>query len=255
MALNKWTREELILAFNHYFKIPFGKIDDRTPEIIALAKIIGRTPSAVALKLANFAHFDPTLQERGIKGASHGSKLDAVIWAEFYGDIEKLSFESEVLLAKKTGKQVEEVAGIYVLDLPKEGREREALVKTRVNQSFFRKTILAAYSVRCCITGLSIPALLTASHIVPWSEDAENRMNPRNGLCLNALHDRAFDKGWITVTPDLKVKVSPKIQRITADKAASELILKYDGVSIKEPKRFLPDKKFLEYHNDVIFMK
>jgi putative restriction endonuclease len=134
-------------------------------------------------------------------GASHGSKLDAVIWEEFNDNLEKLSFESEVLLAEKIGKKVEETSGIYVLDLPKEGKEREALVKTRVNQSFFRKTILAAYNIRCCITGLSIPSLLTASHIVPWSEDEANRMNPKNGLCLNALHDRAFDKGWITVTP------------------------------------------------------
>lgn len=255
MAVNKWTREELILAFNLYFKIPFGKIDDRTPEIISLAKIIGRTPSAVALKLANFARFDPTLQERGIKGASHGSKLDIVIWEEFYGDLEKLSFESEVLLAEKIGKKVEEVSEIYVFDLPREGKERESLVKTRVNQSFFRKTILAAYSVKCCITGLGIPSLLTASHIVPWSEDTENRMNPSNGLCLNALHDRAFDKGWITVTTDLLVKVSPKIKKMAGDKAASELLLKYDGVSIQEPKRFLPNKKFLEYHNDVVFLK
>lgn len=129
MPVNKWTREELILAFNLYFKIPFGKIDDRTPEIISLSKIIGRTPSAIALKLANFARFDPTLQKRGIKGASHGSKLDEVIWDEFYGNLEKLSFESEVLLAKRTGKKVEEVAGIYILDLPKEGTERETLVK------------------------------------------------------------------------------------------------------------------------------
>lgn len=255
MPTNKWTREELILAFNLYFKIPFGKINNRTPEIISLAKIIGRTPSAVALKLANFAHLDPVLKKRGIVGASHGSKLDAVIWEEFNGSLEKLSFESEMLLAEKTGKKVEEVSGIYVLDLPKEGKEREALVKTRVNQSFFRKMILAAYNIRCCITGLSIPSLLTASHIVPWSEDEANRMNPRNGLCLNALHDRAFDKGWITVALDFSVRVSPKIKKMSSEKAISDLLLKYDGLQILEPKRFFPDAKFLEYHNDVVFKK
>ncbi len=255
MPINKWTREELILAFNLYFKIPFGKIDDRTPEIISLAKILGRTPSAVALKLANFAHLDPVLKKRGIVGASHGSKLDIIIWEEFNGNLENLSFESEVLLAEKTGKKVEEVSGIYVLDLPKEGKEREAMVKTRVNQSFFRKTVLAAYSIKCCITGLGVPSLLTASHIVPWSEDEVNRMNPRNGLCLNALHDRAFDKGWITVTPDFVVRASPKLQKMSNDKAVSELLLKYDGWQILKPKRFFPDTKFLEYHNDVVFKK
>ncbi len=255
MPINKWAREELILAFNLYFKIPFGKFDKRTPEIISLSKVLGRTPSAVAMKLSNFARLDPVLKKRGIVGASHGSKLDIVIWEEFIGNLEKLSFESEVLLAEKMGKKVEEISGIYVLDLPREGKEREALVRIRVNQSFFRQTILAAYSIRCCITGLNIPSLLTASHIVPWSEDKTNRMNPRNGLCLNALHDRAFDKGWITVTPDFLVRVSPKIQKMSGEKAVSELLLKYDGLKILEPKRFLPETKFLEYHNDVVFKK
>jgi putative restriction endonuclease len=255
MAVNKWTREELILAFNLYFKIPFGKFDKRTPEIISLSKVLGRTPSAVALKLSNFARLDPSLKKRGIAGASHGSKLDVVVWEEFIGNLEKLSFESEVLLAEKTGKTIEEVSEIETSDLPKEGKERFSLVKTRVNQSFFRKTILASYDEKCCITGLNISSLLTASHIVPWSKDTENRMNPRNGLCLNALHDRAFDKGWITVTTDLLVMISPKIKKIDGDKAVFEMLLKYDGSSIQEPKRFMPDKKFLEYHNDVVFLK
>ena len=254
MSVNKWTREELILAFNLYFKIPFGKFHDQTPEIISLAKILGRTPSAVALKLSNFARFDPMLRQRGIVGASHGSKLDGIVWDEFYGNLEKLSYESELLLAEKTGRKVEEVAGVYILDLPKEGKERDALVKTRVNQSFFRKMVLAAYSLQCCITGLSIPALLTASHIIPWADDKNNRMNPRNGLCLNALHDRAFDKGLITITPDYILRVSPRVKRAT-DESVSEFFTKYDGLSIREPKRFSPDVKFLEYHNDVIFQK
>ncbi|MEW6242604.1 MAG: HNH endonuclease, partial [Chloroflexota bacterium] len=245
---------ELILAFNLYFKIPFGKIDDRTPEIISLAKILGRTPSAVALKLANFAHLDPVLRRRGIVGASHGSKLDAVVWEEFYGNLEKLSYESEMLLSEKTGRNIEEVAGVYIFDLPKVGRERKAIVKTRVNQSFFRKMVLAAYNLQCCITGLNIPELLTASHIIPWADDEKNRMNPQNGLCLNALHDRAFDKGLITITPNYVVRVSPRIKKLN-DESVSEFFIKYDGASMREPKRFSPDVKFLEYHNDVIFQK
>lgn len=253
MPRRNWTREELILAFNLYFKIPFGKFDDKTPEIISLAKILNRTPDAVALKLGNFARFDPSLKKRNIVGLSHGSKLDEVVWNEFYGNLEELSFESEVLLAERTGRKVEDASGIYVLDLPKQGKERDAIVKIRVNQNFFRESVLAAYSNKCCITGLSIPTLLNASHIVPWSEDEANRMNPRNGLSLNALHDRAFDIGLITVTTDLKVRVSPRVKKLSNDKAVSDLLMKYDGELIQEPKRFLPDSRFLEYHNDVIF--
>jgi putative restriction endonuclease len=211
MPSNNWSREELIIAFNLYCKIPFGRIHNRTPEIIALAETLGRTPSAVSWKLANFARLDPALQDRNIAGASHGSKLDVEIWEEFNHDWDKLSFESEKLLAEKTGKRVEEIAEIETIDLPKEGKEREAFVKIRVNQNFFRKAVLASYNFKCCITGLGIPELLNASHIIPWSKDEANRVNPQNGLCLNAIHDRAFDRGLLTVTPEFKIKISKSI--------------------------------------------
>ena len=253
MAPDKWTREELILAFNLYCKIPFGTIHIRNPQIIALAKILGRTPSAVSWKLANLASLDPTLKKRNIAGASHGAKLDAEIWTEFNNNWDMLSFESERLLAEKTGKQVEEVTDIETFDLPKAGKEREAVVKIRVNQSFFRKAILAAYDFKCCITGLGIPELLNASHIIPWSKDETNRVNPRNGLCLNAIHDRAFDRGLLTITPEFKIIISKSIKRNNADSAIQDFFLQYDGSEIKLPTRFLPDANFLEYHNKSVF--
>ncbi len=253
MPSNNWTREELIIAFNLYCKIPFGKIHNRTPEIIVLAKALGRTPSAVSWKLANFARLDPSLQDRNIAGASHGSKLDAEVWDEFNHDWEKLSFESEKLLAEKTGKQVEEVTDIEIFDLPKAGKEREAFVKVRVNQNFFRKAVLAAYDFKCCITGLGIPELLNASHIVPWSKDEINRVNPRNGLCLNAIHDRAFDRGLLTVTPDFKIKISKSIKHNDTDSALQDFLFRYDGSEVKMPTRFLPDTNFLKYHNEIVF--
>ena len=168
MLSNKWTREELILAVNLYCKIPFGTIHIHNPQIISLAKILGRTPSAVSWKLANLASLDPTLKKRKIAGASHGSKLDAEVWNEFVGDWDRLAFESEILLAQKAGKQIEDMFDLESFDLPKSGKEREAIVKVRVNQSFFRRAVLAAYDFKCCITGLEIPELLNASHIVPW---------------------------------------------------------------------------------------
>ena len=68
MANLNWTREELILAFNLYWQLDFGKMHSRNPEIIHLANIIGRTANAVAIRLTNFAHIDPYHQERGVKG-------------------------------------------------------------------------------------------------------------------------------------------------------------------------------------------
>ncbi len=253
MPSNKWTREELIIAFNLYCKIPFGKIHIHNPEIISLAKILGRTPSAVSWKLANLASLDPSLKKRNIAGAPHGSKLDAEVWNGFVGDWDRLAFESEKLLAQRVGKQIEEVSEVDLFDLPKAGKEREAIVRVRVNQSFFRKSVLAAYNFQCCITGLEIPELLNASHIIPWSKDEENRVNPRNGLCLNAIHDRAFDRGLMTITPEFTVKISKSVKTGRTSNALQDFLLRFDGLEINKPARFLPDPKFLKYHNRNVF--
>jgi putative restriction endonuclease len=251
MPRQDWTREELIVTFNLYCKIPFGKIHRGNPQIIELARAIGRTPSAVSWKLANFARLDPALQERNIAGAPHGSKAEVEIWEEFKSDWEKLAFESERLLQEMTGRAA---VPLKESEIFPEGKTREAVVRTRVNQGFFRSAVLAAYDCRCCITGLSIPQLLNASHIVPWVVDLKNRTNPRNGLCLNAVHDRAFDCGLLTVTPDFKVRISPKVRRRPADVVNQELFWKYEDASIALPRRFLPDTSFLKYHNDKVFV-
>ncbi|MFT4735600.1 MAG: putative restriction endonuclease [Arcticibacterium sp.] len=202
-----WTREELILAINLYCKLPFGRLDKSNPQVIHLAELIGRTPSSIAYKLVNFASLDPSLLSRGIKGASNSSKLDKVIWTEFYNNWEELPFESEKLLSKFENKSMEELNNIDINNLPK-GKTREQVVKVRVNQSFFRSSILASYNNTCCITGINQIELLIAGHIRPWSIDEQNRLNPRNGIAINALHDKAFENGLITITPDYKIKIS-----------------------------------------------
>lgn len=252
MARRDWTREELIVAFNLYCKIPFGRIHTSNPAVIELAKAIGRSPSAVSWKLANFARLDPALRKRNVAGATHGAKAEVGVWNEFRDDWERLAFESERLLDQITGRSPE--SDERAQDFP-EGVSRQAIVRARVNQGFFRAAVLAAYDAQCCVTGLSLPQLLTASHIVPWSVDVKNRTNPRNGLCLNAMHDRAFDCGLLTVTPDLKVNISPKIKRSgPANVAAREFLWRYEGASIRLPRRFAPSGEFLRYHNDKIFL-
>ena len=252
MTRKNWSREELIIAFNLYCKVPFGRIHNRNPEIIHLANLIGRTPSAVSWKLANFARLDPSLQDRGISGASHGSKGEQEIWDEFNHNWEELSFLSETLISDFNKQPIEEVANIDISDLPA-GKERESIVRTRINQNFFRQSILAAYNGKCCITNLALPELLNASHIIPWSVDPINRTNPRNGLCLNAIHDRAFDRGLITIGKDFTVKLASSIKTSKDDKAVENLFLKYEGVQIHLPEKFIPDTNFIAYHNQNIF--
>jgi putative restriction endonuclease len=248
-----WSKEELVVAFNLYCKIPFGKIHYTNPQVSELARIIGRTPSAVALKLVNFDRLDPKLQARRIAGMSHGSKAENEIWDEFYGSWEDLAYESELVLARFKGESIEQSAGLDAAWLPKEGRTRERMVKVRVNQNFFRAVVLASYDNRCCITGIPTADLLVASHIVPWSIDEVNRMNPANGLCLNLLHDKAFDRGLITITPDYKVKLSRALLKRRKNRSIKAFFLSYEHKAIRLPHRFLPDTTFLQYHNDKVF--
>jgi putative restriction endonuclease len=246
-----WSKEESILAINLYCKIPFGQMHKGNKDVMELAFLIDRSPSAVARKLGNFASFDPKLQERGVKGLSNTSKLDQQVWHEFMQNWDEEFIEGEKLLAKKKRTTIEQLNNIDLDNLKDvEGKERERIVRVRVNQSLFRKIVLTNFNNRCCITGIDVPELIVASHILPWSLDTGNRLNPKNGLALNTLHDKAFDCGLITITEDLKIKVSPRLLKATDVESIQQNFIAYDGKPLIEPTKFSPDVAFLKVHND-----
>lgn len=243
-----WTRDELILAINLYYKLPFGRLHSRNPKVITLANFIGRTPSSVAYKLVNFASLDPSLKKRGIKGAANTSKLDKEIWKEFISHWDTIPYESEKLFAEFEKTTVEKLNCIPENELPREGKNREQVVKQRVNQLFFRNSILASYNNTCCVTGIQNTEFLIASHIKPWSIDEKNRLNPQNGIAINALHDKAFESGLLTITPDFKIKISSLLKKQENSQTIQDYFLKYDNQLIILPSKFLPAREFLDYH-------
>lgn len=258
MATNRWTHEQLLLTFNLYCKIPFGKYHQFNPEVITLANLIGRTPSAVAMKLANFASFDPQHQSRGVKGLSNSSKADREAWNEFTSNWNEFATESESLLTQLTADEQNQ---LRVVDTSEEilesissrQTEIERSVKVRMGQSFFRKTVLTSYHLRCCICGIPIPSLLIASHIIPWKDREDLRLNPYNGLCLCALHDKAFDMGLITVDSNYDVLISSKINAYLPNEGLENGFEIYKGKKISLPDKFYPTIEFLEYHSDIYF--
>ena len=159
----------------------------------------------------------------------------------------------ERLLANFENTSVEQLNQIPEFELPKEGKMREQVVKVRVNQSFFRSSILASYNNTCCITGIQQTEFLIAGHIKPWSADEKNRLNPQNGIAINALHDKAFETGLLTITTDFKIKIYPLLLKQNKSKSIEDYFIKYHDKEIILPSRFLPDKEFLKYHNDVHF--
>lgn len=248
-----WSEDETILAFYYYCQIPFGKIDHRNPRIIEIAKLIGRTPNSVSLKMGNLGHFDPSLQSRNVVGMSNASKLDEQVVKEFLDNWEELAVRARKIEAEYLKTAQSEEAQIE--ELP-EGLDNITETKQGMNQQFFREAVFSSYPQRCCITGMAVPALLVASHIKPWavSDPKTERTNPRNGLCLNVLHDKAFDRGLITVLPDYTVRVSKELKKTGPD-SETEWLLSCDKQKITLPEKFLPAREFLEYHNDMIFEK
>lgn len=253
---NLWSKDELILAFNLYLKLPFGKMHSRNPDIIHLANVVGRTANSIALRLVNFASVDPYHQNRGVIGMKGGAKQVQPIWDEFFKNKEALIFESERILAEKENQTIETkfIELLFdISDLKGETKLRE--VKTRVNQNVFRQIVVANYSGKCAITGIDIPELLFASHIIPWSKNEEERMNPENGVCLSALYDKAFDKGLIAINEKFEILLSSDLKKKNKHEYYSKYFSHLEKGKIILPKKYLPNKEFLQYHLDTIFAK
>jgi len=243
-----WTRQQLLIAFKLYCQLPFGKLHSRNPVIIKYAELIERTPSALAMKLTNIASLDPVITATGRKGLKGASASDKAMWNEMESDWEQFTLE----LQNATSDLDAPVEEPQEVDLDYTGVDKVTQVKTRVGQDFFRRSVLSAYHDQCCISGLAVPKLLVASHIVPWRVDAANRLNPRNGLCLSMLHDKAFDAGMLTIAEDMTVCVSRKYAK-ERDVFYSTALLVYDGQPMKMPEKFVPDSEFLAYHRESVF--
>ncbi|MGN0223504.1 MAG: HNH endonuclease [Muribaculaceae bacterium] len=247
--MDKWTREETIIAFNLYCKIPFKSSSKTHPLVVKYAQIIGRSASALNMKIGNIGRLDPDLKSKGITGLTHGGKVEQEVWNEFYGNPEMLAYESERLIAELSGKSIEETTHIQIEDLP-EGKEREVVVRQRVNQSLFRATVMNAYNFRCCISGVKKPELVDACHIVDWAVDTANRTNPKNGLCLNPFFHKAYDKWLISITPDFEIVVSEKLLQSTESEATQDYLSQVNGTKIHLPNFFLPQRELLEIHHN-----
>lgn len=251
---NRWTRDQLILALEFYCRTPFGKLHSRNPEIIKLAKIIGRTPGALAMKLVNFAHFDPVLQKRGIRGLSGASEADRSIWEEFRDDWASLTLQSAQLKESVAAKMPSAALPDFIAkDFQSLETESKALVKIRRVQGFFRDAVLSSYELKCAFCGFAILQMLNASHIIPWSKAETRRADPSNGLALCAFHDRAFDRGFMSLNDDLRIVLSRDARRAAKSPMQQIGLIQLEGKPISPPVRFAPDPVALAYHRSNVF--
>lgn len=252
MQRTAWTRDQLVKTLALYCQLPFGKMHSGNPAVVALAETIGRTSSAVAFRLSNFASLDPELRARGVKGMKNTSADSRAIWQEFYGSWEALADNAIVMdpppvMATASRKRTAPAKP------PSGPTEVARETKQRRGQYFFRAAVLAAHDAKCCITGITSEPMLRASHIVPWSHDPSLRLDPRNGLCLNALHDAAFDRGLITLSDRFELRVSKRVKDEVPTTVYQEMFVRRMDSAITMPERFKPSAEMLEFHRTKVF--
>jgi predicted restriction endonuclease len=256
----RWTRDELLLALHLYWRIPFGRQDQRDPEVAALARTLGRTPSSVAMKLNNFTSLDPEERARGVTGLDGASALDRSVWEEFRTEWERATGESELLWSKRVEKEDQPRQPPHVEDgltdlAPYLGPTEAVGSRTvRLAQDYFRRAVRAAYEQRCCVTGIDVEDFLVASHILPWASHPEERANPSNGLCLSRLHDAAFDKALVTFDEEHRLVIGKRLREHFTNDAVRSHFEPYEGTRLRAPTRFTPDERFLAYHREQKFV-
>lgn len=251
-ASNGWTRQQLLVAFWLYCQMPYGKMHHRNPQIIQFADLIERTPSALAMKLTNIASLDPEITSTGRTGLAGASSADRHMWSEMQNDWESFSEASADAVRQISVNGSSDVDELEPEAIDYSGEVRVVESRVRVGQQFFRRAVLSAYNFKCCISGLSVPRMLVASHIIPWKSNVENRLNPRNGLALSVLHDKAFDIGLLTIKEDFTVRVSDR-GFDAHDLFYLNTVKEYEGRRVSRPEKFVPHLDFLAFHREHVF--
>ncbi|MYF24474.1 MAG: hypothetical protein F4224_04195 [Nitrospira sp. SB0678_bin_10] len=124
-------------------------------------------------------------------------------------------------------------------------------IQQRSKQSLFRKRVSDNFQRTCCLSGIKEDSLLVASHIIPWSERTDTRLDPGNGLYLFTLYDQLFDKGFISFTNDLYVIVTPITDKLSV--SLRKIITQLDGQRARRPQKWRINPEYLQYHRQNVF--
>ena len=174
-----------------------------------------------------------------------------------YAEYEQEVVVADRIVAQETNPQTISKKLIAYFDITKEGEDQLSIAKRRKGQDYFRRMILANYGGRCALTGISVPQLLLASHIIPWADKShkKDRLNPCNGICLSALYDKAFDKGLFTISPDdYTIQLSSALREYGTQEYFDKQFGSISGKQITMPIEYKPNRDFLAYHRDHVFV-
>lgn len=250
MNQDDWTLEELLPTFAYYLRVPYGRLHWRNPEVRDLARRLGRTPGAVARKLTNIAACDPQLRATGRVGSPHRAKLEEELFERYLAERDAVIAEASAAydrLMETEGVEPPIDSLILPRDVPSEALRQ---VRVRRNQWLFRQAVLSSYVDGCAMCDVDRPEFIIAAHIIPWAECPERRLDPKNGIALCPMHDRAFELGVMSVSKDFTILVRPGEPARSRDRSEvlTTMIDRMAGRPLRMPERFAPDADALEWH-------
>lgn len=245
MTNKPWTEDEFILALELYFRIPFGSINKANPDIIKLANLLGRTPSSVGMRLSNYAHLDPNVKANGLSG---GGKNCIVYWEKYANNLPQLKIDA-ALCRIRIVENIE--SSLHIQRIKDVDRLVEDMYDFR-----FQDMVLSNYSKKCAITGMAIPSLVTACHIIPTSVDDENNLKADNGLCLTILHAKAFVDGLIGIDSDYRLHISSTLKKYAFANGYATNFKRYDNMLLSFSNVISkPNPEYLEWHMNTVFQR
>lgn len=236
------------------------KIHGRSLYDVKDVAVIQEVLELVKVEVAKMRRSQPNIFDYG-KPSQRSYPLNNFCSAALNSLIAYAQYEQDVELAdgivaeEKNPKTISKKLLTH-FDITKEGEDVVSRTKRRKGQEYFRHMILLNYGGRCALTGIDIPQLLLASHIKPWKISTPlQKLNPENGICLSALYDKAFDKGLITISPDdYSVQVSSALREYETRDYYDKHFGNLPGRKITLPIEHKPNKDFLAYHRDHVFM-
>lgn len=244
--IKTWTKEDIMVIFNLYCKLPFKENTINNSLIEEYARMLNRSSNSIIMKISDLGKLDPELKRYSNVAEIYGQKLDRDVWNDFNKNPMQFVYNSEKLIARAYGCSVSELEDLDN-NLPK-GCHPKDPVRRKMGFIFFRKVVLSSYNNTCCISGVRNPLLVEACHITEWDDDENKIVNPRNGLCLNYLMHKAYDRKLVSVSPDYKINISEKMITSAMREDFRTYLKSINGRHIFLPDRFSPSRDLLAMH-------
>ncbi len=245
-----WEENETLYLFGVFLFEPASAQRKGSPRLSEIGGLLDRGPDSIHRKIEDIRSNDPAYMQRE-KKPTKCANLVREVWSELYsesgyGPMIRRIEDAYAAFAEQSSVDLDPQFEVEIppgQDIPIESTRRSG-------QNIFRMMVANNFDRRCCITGLAVPNLLVASHILPWAEsDPYQKTDPSNGLYLNRLHDGLFDRHQMYIDEDMRVQYVDSICH--EDETFDRMLGPYEGQRIREPVRTSISEAYLAEHRAI----